>query len=250
MRTSVTSITFRTKKIQEICTLAQNARLDAIEWGGDIHVPPGDRKSALEALHSTKAHGLLVSAYGSYYRCCEHDNFSQILETALLLETSVIRVWAGSVSSGLVSSSERGEIVSCLREAVHLAASYGCQVVTEYHANTLTDTLESAKCLLEEVPGLRTLWQPPIGLTQTENLMALKCLGSQIEGIHVYHWDKQGIRRPLLDGEKDWTAYFAAASRNKLPRYATLEFVRGDNEQQFYEDAGALHQLLTKILTD
>ena len=64
MKTSVTSITFRTKNIQEICTLAQTARLDAIEWGGDIHVPPGDRKSALVALHSTKAHGLLVSAYG------------------------------------------------------------------------------------------------------------------------------------------------------------------------------------------
>lgn len=243
MKTSIASVTFRSKTIQEIVLIAQTAGLNAIEWGGDVHVPPGNREAACAALYNTKACGLTISAYGSYYRCRNQEDFLPVLETALLLETSVIRIWAGTVSSRLVSLENRLDIVRCLRNIVRLATICGCRVVTEYHADTLTDTLESTQRLLDEVPGLRTLWQPPIGLTQVENLAAVTCLKGQIEGFHVYHRDKQGACRPLLEGKKDWASYLTATQETP-PCFATLEFVRDNSEQQFYKDALTLHQLL------
>ena len=49
MKTSLTSISFRSKSVQEIAHLAHAAQLDAIEWGGDVHVKPGDKEAALLA---------------------------------------------------------------------------------------------------------------------------------------------------------------------------------------------------------
>ena len=65
MKTSVASVTFRRKSVCEVAELARRAGLDAIEWGGDIHVPPGNAQAARAALHCTRENGLTVSAYGS-----------------------------------------------------------------------------------------------------------------------------------------------------------------------------------------
>ena len=220
MKTSVASVTFRRKSVCEVAELARRAGLDAVEWGGDIHVPPGNAQAARAALHCTRENGLTVSAYGSYYRAGAEEDFGPVLETALSLGCRVIRVWAGRQGSALCTQEER------------------------YHADTLTDTLASALALLGEAPGLRTLWQPPVGLTAAENLHALHALEGRVENLHVYHRDREGACRPLAEGTADWHAYFAAAQKDGTQRYATLEFVMGDNEEQFLQDAAALHVLL------
>ena len=46
MKTSVASVTFRRKSVCEVAELARRAGLDAVEWGGDIHVPPGHAQAA------------------------------------------------------------------------------------------------------------------------------------------------------------------------------------------------------------
>ena len=218
MKTSVASVTFRKKSVAEIASLARRAGLDAVEWGGDVHVPPGDEAAARLALAAARENGLAVSAYGSYYRAGAEEAFEPVLQTALLLGCRVIRVWAGR------------------------QASAAC--APEYHANTLTDTLASALSLLEEAPGLRTLWQPPVGLTVAENLGALRALGTKVENLHVYHRDGGGACRPLAEGGADWLAYFAAAPQDGARRYATREFVLNDSEEQFLQDAAALRELL------
>lgn len=86
--------------------------------------------------------------------------------------------------------------------------------------------------------------QPPVGLTAAENLHALHALEGRVENLHVYHRDREGACRPLAEGTADWQAYFAAAQKDGTQRYATLEFVMGDNEEQFLQDAAALHVLL------
>lgn len=58
MKTSVASVTFRRKSVCEVAELARRAGLDAIEWGGDIHVPPGNAQAARAALHCTRENGL------------------------------------------------------------------------------------------------------------------------------------------------------------------------------------------------
>lgn len=240
MKTSVASVTFRHKSICEISQLASRAGLDGIEWGGDIHVPPGNRAAARQALKFTRENGLVVSAYGSYYRAEQGEEFEPVLETALLLECRIIRVWAGSRASADQAPHERSAIAARLALAVRLASQEGCVVATEYHAATLTDTLQSAAALLDETVGLHTLWQPPIGLSFEENITALHTLQGKIENLHVYHCDIVGECRPLAEGADDWRAYFDCASQDGADRFATLEFVKDNSEEQFLLDATSL----------
>ena len=246
MKTSVASVTFRNKRIAEVAELARRAGLDAIECGGDVHVPPGDLEAAQTALRCTRENGLTISAYGSYYRAGAEEDFEPVVKTAQLLGCRVIRVWAGTTASASCAPEERRAVLKRLAEAVKLAEEAGCVAATEYHANTLTDTLESTLAMLEAVPGLRTLWQPPIGLTKAENLRALDALAGKIENLHFYHRSMDGACRPLEEGAADWTQYFAAAPKDGAERYATLEFVMDGSEAQFLQDAAALHALLEK----
>lgn len=244
IKTSVASVTFREKTIFQIVDLAYRAGLDAIEWGGDIHVPVGNIEAARYASELTREKGLEISAYGSYYFPDSEKKFEPILQTALALKCNVIRVWAGHKSSLSCTPRERDRITEELVRVVEMAKQAGCIIATEYHANTLTDSLDSTLELLDAVPDLRTFWQPPIGSILEENLSALDQLKNKIENLHVYHRDKMGRCRPLHEGEEDWSLYFDSLSSNGKRHYATLEFVMDNNEKQFFQDALLLNTLL------
>ena len=47
-RTGLVSVTFRKLTPEKIIELVSEAGLNAIEWGGDVHVPHGDLKRAAE----------------------------------------------------------------------------------------------------------------------------------------------------------------------------------------------------------
>ena len=110
MKTSLTSISFRKKSISQIANLAHDAQLDAIEWGGDVHVKPGDKEAALFAYRSCHELGLGISAYGSYYEAGSNEPFMPVLDTALRLQCPLIRIWAGNVASNTCSIDERKRI--------------------------------------------------------------------------------------------------------------------------------------------
>lgn len=38
----LTSVTFRNRSAEDILQLCRAIGIDDIEWGGDVHVPPGD----------------------------------------------------------------------------------------------------------------------------------------------------------------------------------------------------------------
>lgn len=244
LKTSLTSVTFRSKSIVQVARLAAEAGLEAVEWGGDVHVPPGDTAAARQALRETQACGLEISAYGSYYRAGPGEDFGEVLRTANALQCRVIRVWAGTKASGACTPGARRETAERLARAVEQAAREGCTVATEYHANTLTDTLTSAQRLMEEVPGLRTFWQPPVGAPAEENLRALDALADRIENLHVYQWEPPHDQRPLAEGREIWRAYLNRARKLKGLHYAALEFVRDGSEEQFFRDAAVLLELI------
>lgn len=243
MKTSVASVTFRAKSIKEIAELAKKAGLDAIEWGGDIHVPPNNNAAAKDALNACVQNGLEVSAYGSYYKADEAQQFEPVLYTAQLLQCRIIRVWAGTTASLAISQKERSALTCRLNTAAQQAAKAGIVLALEYHADTLTDTAASTAALLESVPLLKTLWQPPVGRSHNQNLQEIEMLKSRLENIHVYHRDMSGACMPLAEGSNNWKQYFKLTSDNPS-RFATLEFVKDASEEQFLNDAEALHTLL------
>ena len=77
--TGLTSVTFRHLSPSEIIRLAQKANMDGIEWGGDIHVPAGDKPTAKIVKEQTMHAGLQVFSYGSYYRLSENARWRALL---------------------------------------------------------------------------------------------------------------------------------------------------------------------------
>src|SRR4051812_32305936 len=67
-RTGLCSVTLRRLAVPEVLAAAAAAGLECIEWGGDIHVPPGDSALARQVGAATADAGLQVASYGSYFR--------------------------------------------------------------------------------------------------------------------------------------------------------------------------------------
>ncbi|HVM61319.1 MAG TPA: sugar phosphate isomerase/epimerase family protein [Verrucomicrobiae bacterium] len=245
------SVTFRRLAPADIVALVNKAGLKAIEWGGDVHVPYGNILRAREVRKLTQDAGLSVAAYGSYYRLGSSEqeglSFQSVLETAVALETPVIRVWAGTKSSAGADDGDWRMIIDQSRLIAELARSAGVTVAYEYHDGTLTDTWLSTQRLLQEVnhPNVRTLWQPSVANIVDEEVEALRQLLGHVANIHVFHW-RAGTqaRLPLADGGMNWRRYFDVLSSSGRDHHTLIEFVRGDEPAAFMEDAQALRQWL------
>jgi 3-dehydroshikimate dehydratase len=247
------SITFRQLDPHEIVDLVKKAGLDCIEWGGDVHVPHGDVARAREAGVLTRDAGLRVSSYGSYYRVGESEKegplFRDVLASACELGAPLVRVWAGRLGSADASDSYRRRVVDDALRIARMAAEEEIEVAFEYHGGTLTDTNESALRLLAEVAdgGLRTYWQPAVGVTVADRMADLGRLLPHLVRAHVFHWAMDGdklSRRPLSDGRREWTGYLDVIRRAECDIDAMIEFVAGDDRDRFLDDARTLRELL------
>ena len=54
LNTGLVSVTFRDKTPEEIISTVKQCGLEGIEWGGDVHVLPGDVSRAREIRHLTE----------------------------------------------------------------------------------------------------------------------------------------------------------------------------------------------------
>lgn len=243
------SVTFRKLSPSEIVNLCLQAKLEGIEWGGDIHVPAGDLQRAKETRQLTLEHGLNVAAYGSYYRLgTQTSPFESVLETAQALGAPTIRVWAGTVGSEAASEAYWENVLQESQHIADLSATVGISISYEFHPQTLTDTIESTLRLLQTInhPNILTLWQPPVGNTCADNTKGLAKLLPWLGNVHVFHWFPEYERCPLTLGTQDWATYLSVISSDEQERFLMLEFVKDDSMQVFLEDAQTFQSWLSK----
>lgn len=250
--TGLTSITFRQLDPTKIIQLTAQAGLDGIEWGSDIHVPPGEEKNAREIAAATHDAGLRTLSYGSYFRCSsrESDAVRPLLATAEILGAPVVRVWAGRKASADASTDDRQEVVVSLHNLLASAADLGITIALEYHGGTLTDTMQSAHQLLDEVADdrLRIYWQPRTGGNFDDDLIELRAALPHLAHIHAFHWsinDQGGIvRHPLESGISQWQQFLDIARIADGDHSIILEFVADNQPDQFLKDATTLKRLV------
>lgn len=146
IRGGLTSVTFRQLSPLEVIKLVERSPLTYIEWGGDVHVPHGDIKLAEQIYQMTVDGGLKISSYGSYYFVGESEptglSFQKVLDTAIALKAPVIRIWAGRKGSMETDEFYRNMVIEDSLLIADMAASEGIQLAYEYHAGTLTDTID------------------------------------------------------------------------------------------------------------
>jgi sugar phosphate isomerase/epimerase len=241
------SVTFRQLPPAEIVDLCVRAGLRAIEWGGDVHVPPGDLGCAAEVRRMTADAGLSVAAYGSYLRLGEYEtpaSFEAVIETARALGAPSVRVWAGKRGSAQADDDYRRGVAEDALYLAGLAAKAEIFVCYEYHAETLTDTDASALELLRAThhPAIYTLWQPPHGLDVDARCASLVGVLRDLKYVHVFHWPQRGERVPLAAGAAGWLRYLRILREHGRACPLLLEFVRDDDPAQLLADATTLHK--------
>lgn len=251
IRSGLVSITFRKQSIDEVIALAVKNGLAGIEWGGDVHCPHGDTARAAEVGRMTRDAGLAVAAYGAYYRVVESETqglpFEKVVDSAVALETKIVRIWAGRVTDSLSATPDDWRrVIEETKRLADLAKPAGLILSFEFHSGTLNDRVASTQRLLSEIdrPNVNTLWQPTLCKPANENLEDLRILLPWVSNLHVFHWINGAERRPLAEGEADWKAYLEAAHAAPIDRFALLEFVKDESVDQFEEDAAVLNRLL------
>jgi sugar phosphate isomerase/epimerase len=255
IKSGLVSVSFRNKEVDEIISLIKKANLSCIEWGGDVHVPHGDTNKAKEVYQKTIDAGLIVAAYGSYYKAGESEesglSFERVLSSAKELHAPTIRVWAGNRDSKDADLNYREKVVNDLLRIANISEKENISISLEYHVHTLTDSDESTKKLMEDAKDKNILfyWQPPVNLSVEECKKGLKTVLPRLSNVHVYHWTYENgeyIRFPLIDGYANWSEYFRIIKEFKKDHFAMLEFIKNDSEEQLIEDAKILNKLITE----
>jgi len=128
-----------------------------------------------------------------------------------------------------------------------MALKEGIKVAFEYHANTLTDTNESAFKLLKSInhSNMYSYWQPPVNLDAEQRLEGLNKILPWLSNIHAYYWES-GSKKPLEDGINEWSKYMQVINNLEGDRYCMLEFVKDDTPEQFLKDAKVLKTIVSR----
>ena len=230
IRPGLCSVTFRELAPAQIADAAARAGLEVVEWGGDVHVPPGDIRRATEVARATADAGLAVCSYGSYFRAGPGEEIAPILDAAEALGTDRIRVWAGRTGSAAAGASERAWVVDALTRAADAASARGMGLALEFHGGTLADDDVQTLRVLDEVgaPNLSTYWQPAVSAPDDLALAHYETIADRVSAVHVFSWWPAGERLPLRARDELWRRIFATATVAPIPpRDALPEFVPG-----------------------
>lgn len=250
MKSGLTSVTFREKSIREIIALAKEAKLEGIEWGGDVHCPAGEFDTAKEIKRLCDEARLEIFSYGSYYKGQEGEDFLPVLQTAVALNAPVIRIWAGRMSPETITEEYFEMLVKNIQNACDAARKENIVLGLEYHRRSMTQTKEGAMKLIQAVDraNLKTYWQPNPEVTFDEHLQEIKTIADHLIAMHVFNWDETNTRYSLeeRDGVKKWKKYVACVRGFGLDLPLILEFVKEDRIESFLDDAVSLQTILRK----
>lgn len=246
----LTSVTLRNFDADKVVELAKSNRMQGIEWGGDVHCPPGETLTAGRIKKLCDKQNISIFSYGSYIFAGEsrslEKEFEKVLGTAILLGAPVIRIWAGK--KGPKESDEKYFEKVALQTSLFcdLALGYGIKVAFEYHRNTLTESAESAISLINRIQksNLALYWQPNPDISFSENQKELTMVSKYLVAVHVFHWTKEGERLPLKIGWIHWKKYLEIIKKTGNCCNLILEFVKDDDPCQLADDAKTLGELI------
>lgn len=253
MRVGLCSVTLRALSASDVLKTMTAARLQCVEWGGDLHVPAGDLATARRVRRDSANAGVAICSYGSYYRLASSPRADgqAALDSAAELGAARVRVWAGSIPSAAATDKERADVAADLAHLAAQAAAGGLAVALEYHGGTLTDEASSALRLLREVaaPNVSLYWQPPLDLPDEPAVADALAILPHASAVHVFSWFPGQSRRELSFRQEMWRPVIAAATAAGV-RDALLEFIPGDDPVFLPREAETLRDWIRRARED
>ncbi|WP_157041597.1 sugar phosphate isomerase/epimerase family protein [Nitriliruptor alkaliphilus] len=240
LRPGLCSVTLRHSSPDRVIRLAAAAGLHGVEWGADVHAPPGGELADLAAR--TRAAGLAVCSYGTYWRATPEDPGHDVLAAARALGCRRLRVWAGTTGSADASTGDRAAVAGRVQQLADLTAEDGLELAFEHHDGTLADTVPSTLDLLAAVdrPNVGTYWQPRVGDPTESALAGLADLLPHVRAVHVFSWWPALERLRLEERSELWTSAIELLASTGRPLDLLLEFLPGDDETLLSGEADRL----------
>lgn len=270
LTSGICSVTLKEHTPQQIIDFLVETGLDAVEWWGGEHVPPGEAETAAEVGRLTRAAVKVVASYGSYYKVglspADGLSFESVLVSAQALGAPTIRVWAGAKNREDCSADEIEAVLADARRIADLAAAKGVSITFEFHGGSLTNSNANTARLSKELDHSNIFfsWQSPHGFTPEHCCAGLQALLGRLSTVHVYHWTigayeenlyseaERSLKwpedynmHPLEDGIDRWNAYIQRIQASGQSHPFLLEFVKGGSLEQAHRDAKTLKHLLS-----
>jgi 3-dehydroshikimate dehydratase len=259
IRPGLCSITLRQLSVGDVVDLCIRAGVAGVEWGADVHVPPGDADAARDTRSRCRDAGIEVVSYGSYFGMQDRDPGAARRDTALVLDTAealgapMVRIWTELGVEPGAPADDRARVRDRTAAFAATAATRGLVVALEFHPGCLTHTAASALALLDDIdaPNLLTHWQPDPVLAPAAAHSELRSVLPRLAHLHTFSWGPDGIdeRHALADGEALWRPVLEDAAVARLPeplraRFALCEYVRDDDPEQLVTDVATLRRWL------
>lgn len=144
MKIGFTSTTFRgIKDVDKVICVGKDAKVDCIEWGGDIHVK--DIETAEYVKKQCSNQGIQISSYGSYYvvGSNDHEDWERISKIAATMGAETVRVWLGKKDSEKTDENDYEKLVNDAKAICKVAANYGLIVAPECHMKTYNNDTQA-----------------------------------------------------------------------------------------------------------
>lgn len=253
MNVGLCTISNKDREVDDIVALAGEVGYDGVEIWGKDHVGDGSRETCDAIRDAAEDAGVEIPVYGSYLRAAgdvdldpddapagtlDDAEIEEELEIADRLGTDLIRIWAGGHDYEDVGDAYWDAVVEDVDRIGATAEDYGIDVTVEKHTNTVTNSLEGARRLIEAVDrdavGLN--YQPHTRLGPEEIDAEAAELAPLSNHMHVLAVHERGTsdRYPYSRGDYDFEALLERFAAADYDGYVNVEFV---SEELGYEEA-------------
>ena len=245
------SVTFRERSAEEVIEIVKANNLEAIEWGGDVHVPPETASSRVaEIVSQCRSAGIAIPSYGSYFNVLDHnpEDFAPVLETAHALGAGAIRIWAGWVRPEEMSPEQFEKITSTSRQVAEAASVKNIRVAFEFHDNTPTEGGDNVLKILNKAahPNLYTYFQTVHPNDYQESLSNLEKVYPKLDYVHVQNNDGENFYA-LTDFRDIWSGILSFLVKKNYDGYLFFEFNKDNSTEQLAEDLKLIRELMAQV---
>ena len=252
LKTGFCSVTFRKLSTAETIDLAAQSGLNGIEWGGDVHVPPTELDNTAKVVADTKAAGLEVLSYGSYYRLGDgaiegKPKFSDVIASAKILGVNTIRIWGGNKNREDLDDAAYNALVEETLQLADAAKKENMKIAFEFHGNSITNTCDSAIRFMEDLKhdNVGLYWQVVLADSIDENIASLKRVIPYLINVHVFNYfEKKQQLLDAYDGLTAWKQYLDIIRTDDRDHNILLEFTKEAQPENFLHDAKVLNSLI------
>lgn len=245
----LTSVTFRGLSADSVIDYCKRCGLCAVEWGSDVHVPPGDIAVAKAVSEKMQIAGLVTSSYGSYYSVGSGEDFVPYAKSAAALGAPIIRVWGGEKNFSELSPEEYRAMLSDTKNICRIAGEYGIDIAFEYHNNSLTSTAQSALRVMQDAgePNLGMYFQYDPWVSLDENFSALISLLPHLKMVHIFNIDDKVNRYSVGEagGIELWTKFTEILTENKARVYMLFEFLKDTSFEGLLRESEIMQTILS-----